>query len=136
MLFRPGEVALVGVPEWLLFVLFVDEPEAAGFFGRAFVVVEFPVEHEGAAPFEGGDHGLDALAIRHLGRVASHGEAVFADEDAFAGDAGFGLQFRFEMVERGVEIVADAALEAVVAGVAYEIDVHLREDVVGETLAA
>lgn len=124
------------VPGGLLLVLFVDEPEAAGFFGGAFVVVEFPVEHEGAAPFEGGDHGFDAFAVGHLGRVASRGEAVFADEDAFAGDAGLGLQFRFEMVERGVEIVTDAALEAVVAGVADEIDVNLREDVVGEALAA
>ncbi len=136
VLSRPIKVALMRVPDGLLLVLFVDEPEATGFFGCAFVVVEFPIEHEGAAPFDGGDHGLDALLVLHLGRVATRGEAVFADEDAFARDAGLGLQLRFEVVERGVEIVADAALEAVVAGVADEIDVHLREDVVGEALAA
>lgn len=132
----PGEVALMRVPEGLLLVLFVDEPEAAGFLGRAFVVVELPVKHKGAAPFEGGDHGFDALVVLHLGRVATRGEAVFADEDAFAGDAGLGLQLGFEVVERGVQVVADDALEAVVAGVADEIDIDLREDVVGEALAA
>ena len=133
---RPGEVALMCVPDGLFLVLFVDEPEAAGFLGRAFVVVEFPVEHKGAAPFERGDHRLDALLILHLGRVAARGEAVFADEDAFAENAGLGLQLRLEVVERGVQVIADAALEAVVAGVADEIDIDLRQDVVGEALAA
>ncbi len=38
VLLRPREVVLMRVPEGLLLVLFVDEPEAAGFFVGAFVV--------------------------------------------------------------------------------------------------
>ncbi len=131
----PREVTLVGSPDRLLFVLFVNKPKTAGVFGRAFVVVKFPIEHKGAAPFDGGDQGLDALLVLLLWRVAPGRESVFADEDTFAGDAGLGLQFGLDVVESSVKIIADVALEAVVAGVADEIDLNLREDVVGEASA-
>ena len=83
----------------MLLVLLVDQPKAAGFFGSAFIVVEFPIEDEGAPPFDAGDDGLDTLAVLLPGIVAPRRKAVFADENALAGDAGLGAQFGLDVVE-------------------------------------
>ena len=83
----------------LLRIVVINQPEAILFAAFPnFVVVHFPVENKGAAPFQSGSHDLTCSGVLLLRRDPMCGKAVFADKHTLAGDPWFRRKIGLKVV--------------------------------------
>lgn len=83
----------------LLRIVIINQPEASLIATLSnFVVVHFPVENKGAAPFQSSPHDLACSHVLLLRRDPLCGKAVFADKHALAGEPWFRRKIGLKVV--------------------------------------